>query len=82
MLSQMFHSEMMRMPLPTPETAESVATIEMITIRMTCVITPGSIPNRWLRPVAIWLTPRPSEVATPNTVPNTASRSTAWPAGP
>ena len=78
----MFHSEMMRMPLPTPDTAERVATMEMTTIRMTWVVTPGSTPNRWLRPAAIWLTPSPSEVATPNTVPNTARRSTAWPHGP
>ena len=78
----MFHSEMMRMPLPTPDTAESVATREMTAIRMTWVVVPGSTPNRKLSPVAIWLTPRPRDVATPNTVPNTASRSTAWPIGP
>ena len=46
MLSQIFHSEMMRIPLPTPDTADNVAMIEMITISTTCVITPGSIPKR------------------------------------
>ena len=78
----MFHSEMMRMPLPTPETAENVATMEMTTIRMIWVTMPGSTPNSTFSPVAIWLTPRPSEVATPKIVPNTASKSTPCPMGP
>jgi len=73
---------MIRMPFPTPETADIVATTEMIAIKMICVIVPGSIPNSTFKPAAIWLTPRPSEVATPKTVPKTASRSTAWPIGP
>ena len=44
---------MIRIPLPTPETADIVAKTEMIAIKMICVIVPGSIPNSTFNPAAI-----------------------------
>ena len=40
--NRIFHSEMIRMPFPTPVTAENVAMTEMIAIRMSSVTTPAS----------------------------------------
>ncbi|KAG1388155.1 hypothetical protein G6F58_013545 [Rhizopus delemar] len=51
-------------------------------MRMICVVTPTGMPNRWFNPLFICATPRPSEVATPSTVPMMAKISTAWPMGP
>lgn len=70
------------MPLSRPLATESVARPQVMTIRMICGITPTGMPNRWFRPLFIWATPSPSDVATPSTVPMMAKTSTAWPMGP
>ena len=81
-LTPMFHSDRRRIPRLTPDTTDNVAATEMTAMSATCVRRPGSTPNSTLSPVAIWLAPRPREVAMPNTPPNTASRSTTSPIGP
>ncbi len=70
------------MPRLTPDTAEAMEIALMATINASCVPMPASRSVRRLRPTAIWLTPRPSEVAIPNTQPSTPMISTAWPIGP
>ncbi len=78
----MFISEMMRMPRRTPVTAETIETTEIRAIRISWVGRPEATPIRRSRPTAIWLTPSPSEVATPNTQPSTPRISTRCPIGP
>ena len=70
------------MPRPMPETADSVAAMEMPMMSAICVSSEGSTPNSTFSPAAICFAPSPRDVAMPNTAPNTASRSTAWPTGP
>ena len=75
-------SDGMRMPLSSPLATDNVASPQVTMMRMICVVTPTGTPNRWFRPLLICATPRPSEVATPSTVPMMAKMSTAWPMGP
>ncbi|CPM32890.1 Uncharacterised protein [Bordetella pertussis] len=75
-------SDRMRMPRSSPLATEIVASPQLMTMRMICVGMPTGTPNRWFRPLLICATPRPSDVATPNTVPMMAKMSTAWPIGP
>ena len=81
-LSQMLSSDRIFTPRPTPEMADRVAIRLMPPMSQSWLCWETSMPNIWLRPVFIWETPSPKEVATPNTVPNTASTSAAWPQKP
>ncbi|MCY1310825.1 hypothetical protein D9M70_610600 [compost metagenome] len=78
----MFHSDRRRMPRETPDITERMAQPLISAIIRAC--TPKLIgrPNTWLKPVLIWVTPRPSDWDTPKAVMATARISTVWPMGP
>ena len=70
------------MPLPSPVTTETIASAVMPAIRRTCTSEEESTTPRVSRPALICSTPKPSDVATPNSVPTTATTSTRSPTRP
>ena len=71
------------MPLPTPLTTEMVAMAVITAMRMTMnVLEASSMTPSSMSPVETWVTPRPSDVATPKRVPTMARMSTTSPIQP
>ena len=64
-------------PLLTPLTTDAVAIAVTMPIMATVHQLLTVIQPRYSSPAAIWVIPNPSEVATPNRVPTTATTSTA-----
>ncbi len=69
----MFESHFM--PFVTPESTEASTNTEMTRMMMTCVVALGWAMSATSRPELICRTPRPREVATPNSVPTRAMMS-------
>ncbi len=72
-------SERFRMPLSIPSITDATAIAVMPRIRVICKGVVFEMPNRVSRPAPTCWAPRPSDVARPNRVPNTARTSTTKP---
>ena len=70
------------MPFSRPSATEMQATVVTIAMVRTCTNGEIAMPNNSLSPALICRVPRPTEVATPNTVPMTATTSMVLPMGP
>ncbi len=70
------------MPLPRPDTTESVASAVIAAMSPISSAVLGSTTSRYPSPAAIWSTPNPSDVATPKTVPMIATTSMTSPRRP
>ena len=79
---QMFSSEMMRMPLSTPDVQAAIVSTTATMIRAICSPSPSGMPNSVENPTESSTTPMPMEVATPNTVPTRAKMSITSPVAP
>src|SRR5690625_2915225 len=70
-------------PLPSPEIADNMNKIVTPIIIKICVLNPtGILLFKYEKPPLIWIAPNPRDVATPNTVANTAIISIVFPIGP
>ena len=69
-------------PLSTPATTLNVAIAVMIRISTILVVVVAGMPNRKFSPAVACSAPKPSEVASPKMVANTARMSMIWPGQP
>ncbi len=71
-----------RMPASMPSITLVMATPSTTAMTASCIHKVFGKPHREFSPAVIWVAPKPMEVASPNSVPNTARMSIAWPRGP
>ncbi len=69
-------------PPSSPRSTETSATAVIAEISSTSVVELTGTPNSSLSPALAWVAPKPSEVARPNSVANTARMSITWPGQP
>ncbi len=70
------------MPRPTPDSTENRTNPVMIPMRIAWLTIDVGTTFKNSRPALIWMTPRPSDVATPKSVPTSAATSMAFPHPP